>query len=257
MLAAFGRPVRQRVQVFLQLLGLSAQFLAWAVQPFGWRAPERAELFRRLRQSLLGGVAATLVLGLLIGAGLVFQGISWSGAVGQRGLLANVLVTVLVRELAPVLVALLILGRSGMVAVAELGDLRASGAARAMTLQGVDLLRLYGAPAATAFALSAFTLGVLFVAVALISGGALALALGDQTVTLFDSLDAVLRAMRPVDTVIFPLKLLVAGGLVGVTAAHSALTAPSGASTADLLPACFVRAVLAILVASVAMSLAA
>jgi phospholipid/cholesterol/gamma-HCH transport system permease protein len=143
------------------------------------------------------------------------------------------------------------------VTVAELGALRGSGAARAMTLQGVDLLRLYGAPAAAAFALSAFTLGVLFVAVALVSGGALALALGDQSVTLFDSLDAVLRAMRPVDTLIFPLKLVVAGGLVGVTAAHTALTAPSGASTADLLPVCFVRAVLAILIASVAMSLAA
>ncbi|UPY39099.1 ABC transporter permease [Sediminicoccus sp. KRV36] len=257
MLAALGSPFRRGVQLVLQLLGLSAQFMAWAVRPLGWRGPERQELFRRLRQSLLGGVLAALVLGLLIGAGLVFQGISWSGVVGQRGLLANVLVTVLVRELAPVLVALLILGRSGMVMVAELGALRGSGAARVLTLQGVDLLRLYGAPASLAFALAAFTLGVFFVAVALISGGALALALGDQSVALLDSLDGVLRAMQPADTVIFPIKLLVAGGLVGVVAAHTALTAPAGASTAELLPVCFVRAVLSILIASVLMSLAA
>lgn len=257
MLAAIGSPFRRGAQLVLQLLGLSAQFIAWAVRPLAWRAPERRELFRRLRQSLLGGVLASLVLGLLIGAGLVFQGILWSGVAGQRGLLANVLVTVLVRELAPVLVALLILGRSGMVMVAELGALRGSGAARVMTLQGVDLIRLYGAPASLAFGLAAFTLGVLFVAVALVTGGAVALALGDQSITLLDSLDGVLRAMRPADTLIFPMKLIIAGGLVGVVAAHTALTAPSGASTADLLPVCFVRAVLAILIASVLLTLAA
>ena len=257
MLAVIGGPFRRGAQLVLQLLGLSAQFIAWALQPLSWRAPERRELFRRLRQSLLEGVLATLVLGLLIGAGLVFQGISWAGVVGQRGLLANVLVTVLVRELAPVLVSLLILGRSGMVMVAELGALRGSGAARVLTLQGVDLLRLYGAPASLAFGLAAFALGVLFVAVAMISGGALALALGDRSLTLLDSLDGLLRAMRPADTLIFPVKLLVAGGLVGVVSAHTVLTAPSGSSTADLLPVCFVRAVLSILIASVLLSLAA
>lgn len=256
MLAAIGRPVRLRVQLVLQLLGLAAQFLGWALRPLGWTTPERIELFRRLRQALLGGVPAAFVLGLLVGAGLIFQGISLAGAVGQRGLLATLLVTVLVRELAPVLIALLILGRSGMVAVAELGALRSSGAARALTLQGVDLLRLHGATTTAALALACFTLGVVFVAVALVSGGALALALGDQSLTLFESLNDVLRAMRPADTLLFPVKLLVAGGMVGVTAVHAALNAPAGTSTAELLPVCFVRAVLAILIASVLLSLA-
>ena len=255
--AAIGRPVRLRVQLVLQLLGLAAQFLGWALRPLGWSAPETAEFFRRLRQALLGGVPAAIGLGLLIGAGLIFQGISWAGVAGQRGLLAEVLVTVLVRELAPVLVALLILGRSGLVALAELSALRQSGAARALTLQGVDLLRLHGAPITAALALACFTLGVIFVAVALVSGGALALALGDQSLTLFESLNGVLRAMRPADTLLFPVKLLVAGGLVGITAVHAALNTPSALGTAELLPICFVRAVLAILIASVLLSLAA
>lgn len=255
MLAAIGRPLRVGVLTLLQNLALSARMTLWALAPSSWRGPARRELFRLLRQSLLGGLNTTLFLGVLIGAGLVFQGIALAGAADQRELLANVLVRVLVRELAPALVGIIILGRSGLVALAELNALRRSGAARVMSLQGVDLLGVYALPAAAAFALASLTLGILFVAVALISGGALAYVLSPTQVALFDSLFDVLRAMRPSDTLIFPLKLILVGGLVGVSAAHTALTAPDDRSTAQLLPTGFVRGALAVLITSALLSL--
>lgn len=257
MLASLGRPVRQSFLELLHVLALCVHFAGWAMRPIGRPLPERREFHRRLRQTLLGGLTPVLVLGVLIGIGLVFQGISWAGAADQRGLLATVLVTVLVRELAPVLIATLILGRSGIALAAELGALRSSGAARALTLQGVDLVRLYAAPAAIAQALACLTLGIIFVAVALVSGSGFAALLGGQTEALLGSLNDVLRAMSPADVAIFPAKLLVAGGLVGAVVAHTALTAPRNVRTAQLLPACFIRGVLAILCSSVMLSLAA
>lgn len=256
MLAAIGRPVRLGFLTLLQNLALCVRVLVRAPAPSSWAGPARRELFRLLRQSLLGGIRATLFLGVLIGAGLVFQGIALAGAAGQRELLASVLVRVLVRELAPALVGIVILGRSGLVALAELNALRRSGSARLLSLQGVDLFGLYALPAAVAFALASLTLGILFVAVALFSGGALAFLLSSTEVALLDSLTDVLRAMRPADTAIFPLKLLVIGGLVGVSAAHTALMAPEERSTAQLLPTGFVRGALAVLLASALLSLA-
>ncbi len=256
MLAAIGRPFRTGFLTLLQNLALSARVLVLSLSPASWRAPARRQMFRLLRQSLLGGLGATLFLGMLIGAGLVFQGIALAGAADQRELLASVLVRVLVRELAPVLVGFVILGRSGLVALAELNALRRSGAARLLALQGVDIFALYALPAAAAFALACLTLGILFVAVALVSGGTLAFLLSSTEVALLDSLHEVLRAMRPADTLLFPLKLLLLGGLVGVTAAHTALGAAAERSTAQLLPTGFVRGALAVLLASALLSLA-
>jgi phospholipid/cholesterol/gamma-HCH transport system permease protein len=256
MLAAIGRPLRVGILTLLQNLALSARMFVWSLAPSSWRGPARRELFRLLRQSLLGGLNATLFLGLLIGAGLVFQGIALAEAADQRELFASVLVRVLVRELAPALVGIIILGRSGLVALAELNALRRSGAARVMSLQGVDMLGVYALPAATAFALASLALGIFFVKVALTTGGALAILLSTTQVALFDSLRDVLRAMRAADVLIFPLKLLLIGGLVGVSAAHTALTAPEDRSTAQLLPSGFVRGALAVLLASAMLSLA-
>ncbi|MBY0336932.1 MAG: ABC transporter permease [Acetobacteraceae bacterium] len=257
-LRAIGRPVRARLRIVFGTAGLAAWIATRAVRPGTWqRATVRAEFFRRLRQSLLGGLLATLVLGVVVGAGLVFQGIYWLGAAGQRQLLASILVTVLVRELVPVLVGLLLLGRAGTVTIAELGAMRSGGGTRAHAILGVDNGLLFALPATVAYALAAFTLGVACASLALVTGSLTAFLLGDRTVEVFGSLNDVLQAMRPVDAVLFPLKLLILGALVGVTASHTALSAEESVATADLLPTGFVRGVLAVVVTSALMSLAA
>lgn len=257
MLSAIGGYVRLRTLFVLELLGLSARMLALLPRPSSWSPPVRGEFFRRLRQALLGGLPATLVLGLLAGASLVFQGIALATAVAQEALFADVLARVLVRELAPLLIGLLLLGRSGLVVVAELSALRHVGAARLLVLSGVDPRRLFVLPTTVALALAALTLGILFVGVALVSGGALAWLLGSGGLALFDQLDNTLRAMRPQDLLLFPLKLLLCGGLVGVIAAASPLASPEPRLAAALLPEAFVRGVLAVIVASALLSLVA
>jgi phospholipid/cholesterol/gamma-HCH transport system permease protein len=63
--------------------------------------------------------------------------------------------------------------------------------------------------------------------------------------------------MRATDFVMFPVKMLSIGALVGLTACITGLTARPGDDTALLLPRGFVRGVLAIMVASLVFSLAA
>ena len=82
----------------------------------------------------------------------------------------RVLVLVLVRDLAPVLVGLIVLGRSGTVAMVELGALRQGGQLRRLDAMGIDPLIYFLMPRTLAITVATFTLTILFIAVALSVG---------------------------------------------------------------------------------------
>ncbi len=257
LLARIGAFTRWRARVLLETLAVSAQAAALAVRPGSWRAPVRAEFWRRLAQSLGGAMPATLVLGLILGLGVVLQAATWLGFAGQQQLLGSVIVTIMVRELVPLMVGMLLLGRSGLVGIVELGAMQRAGTTRALASQGVDPMLLLVMPMIVAFALAAFTMGMLFNLLAMFSGFITAGLLTGQAQSLGEALDAVLRAMRPVDYAIVPAKLLVVGGLVGAIAAVTAFDARRSEGPEGLLPRGFVHGVVAIVLASTALSLAA
>jgi phospholipid/cholesterol/gamma-HCH transport system permease protein len=187
---------------------------------------------------------------------MVYQTLYWLGEAGQEELIGTVLVTVLVREVTPILVGLIVLGRSGMVAVAELAALRLGGRVHALEAQGIDPFQLLVLPRAAAFAIACFTLGMMFVLVALITGFVADSLLGTTSATVWAFLDGVLRAMVPRDFAVFPAKMLVIGVLVALTACLTGLGAQPRDDAAELLPHGFVRGVMVILLTSIALSLA-
>jgi phospholipid/cholesterol/gamma-HCH transport system permease protein len=257
MLARLGAAARRPVGTTLTLLALSAGVLAEAGRPSAWRRPARSEFRRSLVQAAGGALGTVLVTAVLLGLGMVAQALYWLALAGQEGIAGRVLVTVLVRELAPVLVGFVLLGRSGTVATVELGALAAAGQVRMLRAAGLDPFRLLVLPRAAALAVAAFALGVLFVVAALATGWLAGSLLGLVRAAPGAFLDNVLTAMAAADFVIFPLKLLVIGALVGLTAAMTGLAAGRRDTAATLLPRGFMRGVLALLLASGAMSLAA
>lgn len=257
LLARIGRPARRRLGVLLAIVALGVGVLREAISPRAWRRPVRQEFVRVLEIAVTRGMVASLFTAALVGLGMVSQALYWLGIAGQEGIAGRILVTVLIREVAPLLVGLLILGRIGMVTVAEFGELAASGQARALAAQGLDPFRLLVLPRTLAIAIASFTQGVLFVAVALLAGFASARLLGVVNFGLPEFLDRVLRAMQPADFVIFPAKLLVIGLLVGAIACLTALDVEEGSDPHALLPGAFLRGVLAVLIATVSLSLAA
>jgi len=228
-----------------------------AVQPATWRRTVRGEFWRALRHAVGGGMSTVLVTAALIGLAMVYQALYWLGEAGEEELIGPVLVTVLVREVAPVLVGLILLGRSGMVALSEICALQAGGQVRTLESQGVDPFQLIVLPRACAFAMAAFTLGIFFVLAALITGFVAGSLLGAVTMSIWSFLNGVLLAMRAPDFVVFPAKMIAIGLLVALTACLTGLTADPRDDVTHLLPRGFVRGVLAILLSSVALSLAA
>lgn len=255
LLARIGNPVRVRAAFVLTVASLAFGTVREAVRLDSWRRPVRAEFRRILAEAAGGGFRTVAVTAALVGLGLVYQAIYWLGQAGQEGLIGTVLVTVLVRELAPVLVGFLLLGRSGMVAIVELGAMQSGGQVRALQGMGLDPFRLLVLPRVLAFGLASFTLGIYFVLVALLTGFVAGSLLGVVTQSLPGFLDAVLRAMGARDFVVFPGKLLLIGVLVGLTSVVTGLSARRGDSPQTLLPRGFLRGVLAVLLTSALLSL--
>lgn len=253
-LAGLGRETRRRTTFTLMLASLSWGVVRAVPWPSTWRRTVRFEFRRALRQAIAGGLSTVLITAALIGVLMVYQALYWLGAAGQEGLIGSILVTVLVREIAPVLIGLILLGRSGMVVLSEIGRLAMGGHLRALEAQGLDTFNLLVLPRACAFAIAAFTLGILFIFAALVTGFVAGSLLNAVQMSLWTFFDRVLVALHARDFIIVPAKLIAIGLLTTLTVALTALTAGPRDDIAHLLPRGFARGVLTILIASLAFS---
>jgi phospholipid/cholesterol/gamma-HCH transport system permease protein len=254
--ARLGRGVRARTRFVLLVSALAFAVLREALRRDNWRRTVRAEFLRILRQAVGGGLAPTLITGGLVGLAMVSQTLYWLAGAGQAELIGSVLVTVIVRELTPLFVGFILLGRSGMVTLSETATLRRGGQVEALAAQGLDPFLFLVLPRAWALAISAFTLAVILVPVALVTGFAAGSLLGAVETTIWSFLDGVLRAMHTADFAVFPAKMVVIGLLVALTAVLTGLDAGAGENAARVLPRGFMRGTLAILVVSITLSFA-
>jgi phospholipid/cholesterol/gamma-HCH transport system permease protein len=250
-LAAIGEPVVVAARWLAFVAGLGAAVAVATIRPRTWRRPVRAAFRRAIHEAGVLPLPDVTVAAALIGIGMVFQALYWLGSVGQESLVGSVLTTVLVREVAPVVVGLLVLGRFGIATIIVLGGHARSGRIEALDAQGIDPFLYLALPRVLASALACLCLTILFTAAALFAGWAFALVLSPNDVGLFEFLGNVLRAMGASNFVLLPLKALLIGLVIALVAAAIVLGAPAlAAEPARLAAAGFGLMVLATLVVS-------
>ena len=219
-----------------------------------WRPTVRQEFVRHCWQVGIKALPTTLLTAAIVGAALVFQYMFWlrdfGDALGALNLNTLLLLT-LVREIAPLLVGLIVIGRSATVMITELVGLRAGGQIHMLDAQGIDLFDYLVVPRIAALAVCSFALGVLFVLTALVVGELLALAVGVAQRGFFEFLVSATRLLSPTEYLLLPLKTLSIGVLIGVVACVTAMRpAKAGLDARELLPLGYMRAVVAALVLS-------
>jgi phospholipid/cholesterol/gamma-HCH transport system permease protein len=254
LLAAIGRPPLQVLRWLALAAGFSFAILAAALRPITWRRPVRAEFMQSMRQAGVQGVRPALFTGVLIGLAMVYQALYWLQVAGQANLIGEVLVLVLVREIAPLVIGLMLIGRSGIALLLELSALRSFGQIRMLEAQGVDPILFLVMPRVVAFAVSAFCLVMVFLTTALLVGYFAGHAVGAVNLSLYQFFDNLLRAMGPREYVLLPLKTLAVGFIIGVTTALAALTGTER-DAGKLTARGFVLGVIAIFVVSGAVSM--
>jgi phospholipid/cholesterol/gamma-HCH transport system permease protein len=251
-----GGYVRARLQFVMSLMALAAGSVVEALSVRSWRRPARLEFRRVLRMALGGSLTATVFVAAIVGIGMVYEAIYWLRVAGQEGSLGNILVAILLREVTPLLVGVILLGRSGSAMLTELGQLHTEGQLHALQTQGIDVFQFLVMPRGIAFALASYTLGVIFVLVTLLVGFALASLLDVVQTSFWTFLDSVLAALSPSDFVVFPVKMLAIGLLIGATACLTALSARADEDVSRLISRGFIRGMLSIMLTSSLFSLA-
>jgi phospholipid/cholesterol/gamma-HCH transport system permease protein len=249
-----GAATRAHSAYVLQLAALLWGVLREGSRPSTWRRTLRSGFRSVLTRTVGGSLGTVTVTGIIVGVGLVFEAIYWLRTVGQEEQIGRILVVVLFREITPLLVGIILLGRGGTAAVAELGALKAEGEVAILHAEGIDIFQFLVLPRAVAFAVASFSLGIVFVLVCLISGFATGSLTGVVNASILGFLDSVLRAMTIADFAIFPAKLLLIGLIVALACCVTGLTAREGDTPSSLLPRGFTRGVTGILAVTLVLS---
>lgn len=255
LLSGTGALVRRQVWFLLIMLGTVWGVIRESVQPGNWRRTVRYEFQVTLASVTGGGLVSTLVMGCLTGVGAVSQAIYWLGFAGMSKMTGSILVSVVVREIAPILVGVMMLGRSGMLSLAEIGTLTTGGQIRSLQAEGFDPFLLLVLPRTLAFMVSGFTLGILFSAASLLTGYIISRGSGAISSSILTFFYDVATAMTHSDYILIPLKFIVVGFLVGLGCCVSALTASADDTFATMLPRGFSRGMLIVMAVSVLFSL--
>ena len=233
-LGAIGRATGGGVGFVLRLAAMAWGVVREGVKPSTWRRPVRLSCQANLTRSVAGSLGTVVVTALIVGVGLVFETIYWLRTVGQEAQIGRILVVVLMRELTPLLIGIILLGRVGNAAIAELGMLATEGEVAVLRAEGVDIFQYLVLPRAVAFAFGGLSEVV------------------HTSVLAF--LDDVLRAATASDLIVFPTKLLLVGLLIGVVCCATGLDADDADAPADLLPRGFTRGITAVLAITLVVS---
>jgi phospholipid/cholesterol/gamma-HCH transport system permease protein len=164
-------------------------------------------------------------IGLALGLVIIGQTVSILTRVGAQSYAGTAMVTVVVRELGPILAALLVLARVGTATVIELGTSRALGEVEALEALGIDPVHYLVMPRVFGLALSIFSLTIYLILTALISGYLFAF-LQDVPLQVGSYFGQLANALRWEDFVLLALKTTLFGAIIAIITCYQGLAQP-------------------------------
>ncbi|MDH5535487.1 MAG: ABC transporter permease [Betaproteobacteria bacterium] len=199
----------------LQIAAVVSAVQIATFRPSYWRRTIRSAFAREMLSSGVEAIGIIGFLAIALGVLLVVQYQVWLGSVFQSVLLGPLLVAVVVRELAPILVNLVVIGRSGGTMAAELALIHVSGEDRVAEGQGLDPLDYFVIPRVLALTLSVLCLTVIFTACSFLSVYIFGQWIGTKTGSFWDFAQATLGAVTMADAVSLLVKSTVPAMLTG------------------------------------------
>jgi phospholipid/cholesterol/gamma-HCH transport system permease protein len=199
--------VSMRATLFDQTQGLRTVFSVVSTQIYftGWQA-----------------MPLITILALASGGLVILQSASNLNFLGGGGMIGNLLVVIVVRELAPLLTALVVIARSGTAVASEVGNMRANREIEALESMGINPLSYIVFPRILGGIVSVLCLSIYFVLIALVGGFVITKLVHDMSFGFyFDSLS---RAFSVEDVWLFLLKNSFSGMIIFVIACYQGLS---------------------------------
>jgi len=255
-LAATGRWTIILLHRLIAFISIAAAVLWQSCRLLTWRRTVRAEFIHQCHQVGTRALPFIILTALIAGLGIVYETLYWLKVFGQSDFAGTLLVVVLIREIAPLLVALIVIGRSVSVIMIELGHMQADGQIRMLDAQGIDPFIYLLVPRVMAVSVCMFSLTGVFSAIALLAGFVAGNALSGLNLTVYDFVFEILSAMGPADFATIPVTTLSIGFVTGLIGCTVGLAFSGDASEVhDLLPSGIMKSVIATLLISVVVTL--
>ena len=196
-----------RASVFNQAQGFRTIFSVISAQVYftGWQA-----------LSLVG------VIALGTGAAVVVQANSQLAFIGGSKMLGDLLVAVVMRELGPLLTAMIVIARSGTAVASELGNMRVNREVEALEVMGIDPLSYIVFPRVMGGIISVLCLAFYFNLIAVLGGYLVCIM--DRSMDFSYYLDLIIDSLRYEDIHVFFLKNTFSGAMIFIIACKQGLS---------------------------------
>jgi phospholipid/cholesterol/gamma-HCH transport system permease protein len=207
---------------------LWAGLLYWlVVAPFRGRPYRWGQIFAQTVRVGVQAVPMNALTSLTIGAVLAMQVAAELRKMGAEALVPSLVASSLVKELGPLITAIIVIGRSGSAVTAELGTMKVSEEIEALEVMAIPPMSYLVVPNFWAMAVMMPLLTVFSIYIGMFGGWLIAWSALDMSAAFF-----VTRALEFIDTrdlLIGLLKSGVFGVLVVTIACHTGLTVSGGA----------------------------
>lgn len=218
-LLEFGRTVHGLVAFALITLGVTFtkfNLAARVIHPL-----IRAQIVR----AGLGLLPMISFLAFALGFVIIGQMVAILSQVGAEGYAGTAMIVVVVRELGPIVAALVVLVRVGAATVIELGTARAMGEVEGLEALGIDPIHFLVVPRVLGLAISTFCLTVYLILGTLASGYLFAF-LQDIPLLPGDYVNQLAAALQWQDFVLLALKTGAFGSMVAIVTCYEGLAKP-------------------------------
>jgi phospholipid/cholesterol/gamma-HCH transport system permease protein len=163
------------------------------------------------------------LLALLLGFIVIAQSLPQLQGMGANALIGKILVLSIVRELGPMVAAMVVITRSGTAMAAQMATNRITGEVEALEAMGVDIFHYLVVPRVLGCMVSLFCMIVYFDVIALVGGFLVASTRLTMPFSLY--LDYIFDSLAPLDLYISLCKGLLFGAVIGLFSCYHGLRA--------------------------------
>lgn len=166
------------------------------------------------------------VLALASGSVVILQASTNLSLLGGAALLGDLMVAIVVRELAPLLTALIVIARSGTAVASEIGNMRVNKEIEAMESMGIHPLSYVVFPRLIGGIVSVICLAIYYVLIAILGGYFVTSLLHQLTFSYYA--DSLARAFSSVDFGLFLLKNTFSGAIIFMISCYQGFLVKQG-----------------------------
>ncbi len=200
-----------RASIFHQVQGFRTIFSVICAQVYftGWQA-----------------LPLVTVLALAAGAAVVMQSTSQLNILGGTQMIGQLMVVLVVREIGPLMTALIVIARSGTAVASELGNMRVNREIEALEVMGINPLSFIVFPRMVGGIISVVALALYFIYAAIIGGFIFAKIFLNMPLSFY--IESIMTYFSFEDVYLFALKNVFSGAIIFTVCCYQGLLVQHG-----------------------------